>query len=624
MVFTTQSAFDLSPICIAATRGQRLGACCAFVLMCAMLSSPGLSQEPELRKSRGPYYVGDPVQMQVSVVLEEEPGSIDCIYEGDVDGIQVTGPQQSIQSVGSSISINGRLIQKSQMNYAFLFRVLADKEGPVVVGPFKLTIDGREQIIKGTQFDFETLEPDDGMSLKLEVADEQIYVGQRVPVQITWTFEGDKYARQLAAGRLVVRSSLFDQFEFEDEGGRTTDTMVIETADRAFEVIAKKSDVETINSGRVTLTAERTLLAQSPGEFDGVVASCRTIRGSDWGRSFFDIVPQTRKPAVAISEPISFRILPLPTEGRPSSFTGAVGNGYSIDVSANRSVLRVGDPISLDVTVRGDGNLKDLTVPMKTGTGVLDDTLFQLPKEVPPGSFSGSAKQFKIPLRVKSESVNQIPAIEFSWFDPVTETYEKTFSKPIALQVLEAQVVSAADVVAASTTKQQPSDVQSEAPKRSSASELSFLGANLAIETDASRLLPGPSWFSSTWMRWLLYASGALAILVGLAARVAANRDPSAVQQSSRWQEIRNDIREARRLADQGDDPKSSLETVASAIRGVLPELSASQRSELESVLSDCENQLFAPQGTSAERARQLCDRADMATQRLAKEVASS
>ena len=172
-------------------------------------------------------------------------------------------------------------------------------------------------------------------------------------------------------------------------------------------------------------------------------------------------------PALAAGTPLSFEVKPIPLEGRPASFSGAVGSGFSIDVSANRSVVRVGDPISLTLSVpRRWQSGTACPCPHWRRTPGLSADLFQIPTEQVAGTFDGNAKQFKVNVRVKDQRVTQIPPIEFSWFDPVKEQFQTTQSKPIALQVMEAQVVSAADVVAA-TPAQDPASRPAGTPSAS-------------------------------------------------------------------------------------------------------------------------------------------------------------
>ena len=72
---------------------------------------------------------------------------------------------------------------------------------------------------------------------------------------------------------------------------------------------------------------------------------------------------------------------------------------------------------------------------------------FRLPDGDIVGTYADDRKTFGFNIRVLDETISEIPSLAFSWFDPAAEAYQTTHSKPIALRVGEANVVSAEDVV---------------------------------------------------------------------------------------------------------------------------------------------------------------------------------
>ena len=234
-------------------------------------------------------------------------------------------------------------------------------------------------------------------------------------------------------------------------------------------------------------------------------------------------------PALAAGTPLSFEVKTIPLEGRPASFSGAVGSAFSIDVSANRSVVRVGDPISLTLSVRGAGNLASVSLPALADNAGMSADLFQIPSEQVAGTFDGNAKQFKVNVRVKDQRVTQIPPIDFSWFDPSQEQFQTTHSKPIALQVMEAQVVSAADVVSAApaTGSTAPAGAKPPVPSESrgnTSAGFAFVGANLAIEQDVTQLLTNTALGTSPkTIAIVVYALAAAVLVGGVVLRRRAN-----------------------------------------------------------------------------------------------------
>lgn len=587
-----------------------------FSVLCCFVPSFAQAQDISLAKTRGPHYVGEPVVVQVSVDSSDDSQEVTCRFGGDTsDAFTVAGPGVNTSTQESMQIINGRVTRSRKVSYDFTFQVTAHQEGELEVGPFIVSIDGREQTVRGTSFEFEKLQNDPDMEIHVEIADDKIYVGEHVPVKISWVFAGELNELQHAFPRLRIRSPLFDQFEFEDKPVQTRTILQFETATDSAEIDAIVS--EEVRNGRkaVVVSGQRTLLAEHPGETKNLVVTCRTERVTRWTRDFFGgLRAGASRPAVASSSPVSFTIHPLPAANRPGSFAGAVGKGFSIEVSADRSVVRVGDPISLDVVVRGNGNLEKLSLPSLSSADALLADLFQLPNEMPAGSYSDNAKQFKVSLRVKDESVNQIPAIPFSWFDPESERYETTFSKPIALQVKEAQMVSAADVVT-TTPPRQTKEARSSGSPTSPVKTLNFVGANLAIERNTSRLLATNGLLSNPWALFGVYAAGVLSVSSAVWIRKRKAEDPAAKARKNQLKSIRKRITAARSL-----EPRDGVAQIASALRTLVAEKAGSDRRDAEQVIAECESLLYSSEPVEKQQLDRLVTCALSAADPLLKE----
>ena len=109
------------------------------------------------------------------------------------------------------------------------------------------------------------------------------------------------------------------------------------------------------------------------------------------------------------------------------AFAGAVGSGFSLTVSADRTVVKVGEPIALHFELRGDGNLETAALPRLDAKGLLPPTSFRVADGEIPGRLRGRyVKRFTAMVRgAGSQTFNEIPALEYSWFDPTTETVSK-------------------------------------------------------------------------------------------------------------------------------------------------------------------------------------------------------
>jgi tetratricopeptide (TPR) repeat protein len=156
----------------------------------------------------------------------------------------------------------------------------------------------------------------------------------------------------------------------------------------------------------------------------GLVVQNRRSRGMFGG--FFD----ESRPFQLQSQPITLTVLPLPAEGRPADFGGAVGR-FTFDATAAPTDVAAGDPVTVKMVVRGDGSLDGLAPP----TIPAGDRLRVYPPQAAQGNQNAGERTFEqvvIPLR---EGTVTLPPLRLSFFDPVARAYRTVTPPPIALTV---------------------------------------------------------------------------------------------------------------------------------------------------------------------------------------------
>ncbi|HLU46855.1 MAG TPA: hypothetical protein VK116_02185, partial [Planctomycetota bacterium] len=163
-------------------------------------------------------------------------------------------------------------------------------------------------------------------------------------------------------------------------------------------------------------------------------------------RDFFGTreVPETRS-YPAISEEIEIEVLPLPEDGRPAGFSGAVGR-YSIEVTTEDTKVAPFDPIRLRVTIRGQGFLDDLTLPLWHEVESLKKD-FEFSTDSDPGELKGRAKVFTHVARARHSGITEIPPLPFPFYDPAKGGYETAWSTAIPIEVSETSRVSIEDSI---------------------------------------------------------------------------------------------------------------------------------------------------------------------------------
>ncbi len=131
----------------------------------------------------------------------------------------------------------------------------------------------------------------------------------------------------------------------------------------------------------------------------------------------------------------TINVKPLPAQGRPDNFNGAVGD-FSFNVSADRTELDANESLRLSVRVSGRGNLKLFELP-----GIkLASSLEQYEPErdnnitTQAEGMSGSVTDtYTIVPQFKGEY--PVRPLSFSYFDPVTEQYVTLSSDEIIINV---------------------------------------------------------------------------------------------------------------------------------------------------------------------------------------------
>lgn len=124
-------------------------------------------------------------------------------------------------------------------------------------------------------------------------------------------------------------------------------------------------------------------------------------------------------------------VLPLPSEGKPEGFDGALGN-FQLNVEATPLEVKAGDPITLKMTVKGEGNFDSIKAPKlqsKDGFKVYDPQVKQ-------SEFKKIFEQVLIP---ESEKVTHIPQINFSYFNTQRRQYQVLTHNPIPITVTKTE-----------------------------------------------------------------------------------------------------------------------------------------------------------------------------------------
>ncbi|MBL9133822.1 MAG: BatD family protein [Verrucomicrobiaceae bacterium] len=142
------------------------------------------------------------------------------------------------------------------------------------------------------------------------------------------------------------------------------------------------------------------------------------------------------------SQDVKVRVLPLPAEGKPANFTGAVGE-FAISSTATPTALAVGDPLAAEVYIDGTGNFDALEAPQLTppdGWRAYPARRYNVDGPQDPNQISmlppGTPRRIAYSMVFVPEKIHAtLPPFELSYFSPAQKKYVTVRSAPVSLNM---------------------------------------------------------------------------------------------------------------------------------------------------------------------------------------------
>lgn len=202
---------------------------------------------------------------------------------------------------------------------------------------------------------------------------------------------------------------------------------------------------EQVVNGQRYVTADikkMTVFPTSPGKrkIGPLSLQCEVKQQSRRSRdpfdSFFDDAFFGRTVRQTIASPIvEINVKPFPQEGKPASFSGAVGQ-FKLGASIDKTDVNTDEAVTLKVTLSGVGNIQLLPKPevhFPADFEQYEPTVSQNIDRTN-GVISG-AKTFEYVLVPRFPGEQRIKPIAFSYFDPKAGSYKTLQTKEIVLNV---------------------------------------------------------------------------------------------------------------------------------------------------------------------------------------------
>ena len=339
--------------------------------------------------------------------------------------------------------VNGRRTDFSKVTWVVRWSVEPHKEGRIHIPSVTAAQGSKHATARAGEADVDTIPVSDAMRLALALPERPIFVGETVPVTLTWLFKNQPQDDPKWAIPLMA----LDAFTVSGPPASTSrKQLTFHAGSKDLQLPYEVDQVDHEGSKYHRLTTTFFLAPKQPGKLDvppsSVVAALQTGRAD-----FFGNAPSRLYRAMDVARVLEVK--PLPQTDKPNNFAGAVGEQFSIDVTTSRSVVQLGEPVELAIRVKSSQRLDTLALGRLDGEGGLPKDKFVVPSEPATGELSedGKTKTFKVVAQVTGPATS-VPAIAFAYFDPTKGAYQTIHSEPIALSVAGGSVVSASDVVA--------------------------------------------------------------------------------------------------------------------------------------------------------------------------------
>lgn len=363
-------------------------------------------------------------KFDVRFVLRNAEGS--NFQEPKVDGAtKIYGP--ALSTSYSQEWVNGKSSSSSSQEYSLLYR--ADKAGSYTIPAATIEVDGKRYSTK--TLTIEILPPDkttnqgsQSQSVRIDDIDTQssskplnakdlfvriIMSKQKVYEQEAVVCTIKLYTKYQISQFMTTLQPSFDGFLIEELPLEPSLNNVEHYNGENYMVAElKKCILFPQKSGKLTITS---------GNYDVTAVQYESVR------SLFGIIRQPVEKKIQVkSNSASVNILPLPTP-KPSSFMGAVGQ-FTVSTSVTPNNFKTYEAATYTYNISGSGNIKYLKAPEINFPSQFDVYDPQNKVEAKPaGSTVKGVSDFEYTFIPQYVGDYEIPASEYTYFDPVSAKY---------------------------------------------------------------------------------------------------------------------------------------------------------------------------------------------------------
>ena len=309
-------------------------------------------------------HAGMPFTLTLSAQgFEEEPVP-------DAPALEIEGCEVVFLGVDPSVSsrieiVNGRRSEWRDVSFHYRWRVTATNAGRYSVPPQRVEQNGVEARVAEAGFEVRDVPETEDMIVRLRLPERAVWVGETFDATVEWLLARDVDSYEFAV-------PLFDQDGVQVEPATSgAESVPFMAGAQQVRLPLRRGEVREGGRAytRFSFPARITLPSVGALDLDPVRVVARLQSGTT--RDAFGFRRPRYDLFKAQGERQRLTVRPLPQVGRPASFVNAIGEGFAIDVRASRTVVSVGEPIELVVSLRGAPPLTGLSLPPLDGPDAL-------------------------------------------------------------------------------------------------------------------------------------------------------------------------------------------------------------------------------------------------------------
>lgn len=136
------------------------------------------------------------------------------------------------------------------------------------------------------------------------------------------------------------------------------------------------------------------------------------------------------------SRPVTLTVKPLPADGQPSGFEASSVGAFRLKATPSAQRVELGQPVQLQLSIEGTGNVKSLRVPrlsLPPGLKTYDPTVSDKTRIA--GNRYGGTKTVEWVVVPERTGRFELPALTLPYFDPSRGQYEIARTEPIPIEV---------------------------------------------------------------------------------------------------------------------------------------------------------------------------------------------